>query len=458
MKKIVLAVHLLLCGITCEAQGISVDLAAYRSLLMGPSHYGCTTAGCRTRVIEKQEADSLYGFLLALNSLISSSGSLQAVTDIGSTTDNTMQVIDGGLVTSHSHTGLVIANYPALSTRASLAYDGGDNLVKLKLYTPSTSYSSALKVPSLTANREVVFPDEGDGAGLRSGIVIHTTKDPITVKVGNDSASWNYNGFDVTASAGSYLYGRAGLFSSGEASGTAVNDLALYKNKLEYTYTNSVGPVTHVATLDFSRSGLSGTTTQDIKFTKRDTGTLATLGDISTATGTNIANSSLRWNGNYVQHVAKNRILFDSAKYVYVTDTTGDPVFGTSSSSERLFKVRHMSSFTNTPSISGGTGAGTSPTISISGTDLAGNITVSTGTSCATSSVVATITFSEAYASAPSCIILQPANEVTKALTPNAKIVYVNQSSVTTTTFDITSGSTALSDGIIYKWYYMVIQ
>ena len=109
------------------------------------------------------------------------------------------------------------------------------------------------------------------------------------------------------------------------------------------------------------------------------------------------------------------------------------------------------------PSIAAGTGAGTSPTVSVaSQTDQAGVISVTTGTTPSASADVATITFSNAFATAPKAVILTPANAATAALSGNAA-VFVDSANITTTTFKITVGSTNLTGSTAYKWFYLVL-
>lgn len=128
---------------------------------------------------------------------------------------------------------------------------------------------------------------------------------------------------------------------------------------------------------------------------------------------------------------------------IYVSELTGD----------------HLISTVETLTITPGTGSGTigTPTLSIVGGDMGGYITLITSTVPTTSSIVATVTFSESYITAPNCIIIIPANN-SSSLLSGVNNVFVNQSSITTTTFDITSGTTALTGSTTYKWYYFVKQ
>ena len=105
----------------------------------------------------------------------------------------------------------------------------------------------------------------------------------------------------------------------------------------------------------------------------------------------------------------------------------------------------------STPTIAAGTGAGTSPTISIVGTNNGGVITVTTGTLPSSSATLVTITYTGAFATG-SQIILYPTNATT-ALLSGVSMVYTTG---TTTTFTITSGATALTAATTYSWAYVV--
>jgi len=120
-------------------------------------------------------------------------------------------------------------------------------------------------------------------------------------------------------------------------------------------------------------------------------------------------------------------------------------------------QLSHLIGNTSTPGIAAGTGAGTGPTVSVTGTDLGGFISVTTGTAPTLSATVVTITFNVAYGTAPRCVSLTPANALTAALS-GLGMVFVDQAGITTTTFAITAGATALTGSVAYKWYYSCIQ
>jgi hypothetical protein len=126
---------------------------------------------------------------------------------------------------------------------------------------------------------------------------------------------------------------------------------------------------------------------------------------------------------------------------------------GTAANSQGTLKLGQILGGSGVPAIAAGTGAGTAPTVSVAGSNTAGQVSVTPGTTPAASASVVTITFANAYsyASGPyPC--LTPANAAAAALSSNAQ-VYVT---ATATTFVINVGSTALSSGTQYIWNYMV--
>jgi len=140
-----------------------------------------------------------------------------------------------------------------------------------------------------------------------------------------------------------------------------------------------------------------------------------------------------------------------------VTNTTPSFTDRMSLDNSGLLSVTHLSSITSAPTIAAGTGAGTSPTVTVTGSDLGHQVNVTTGTSPTATATVATITFNVAYGSAPKAVVLTPANSVTAALNGTAQ-VYVDASSTTTTVYVIKVGSGGLAASTAYQWMVQVIQ
>lgn len=124
---------------------------------------------------------------------------------------------------------------------------------------------------------------------------------------------------------------------------------------------------------------------------------------------------------------------------------------GSAGSPRDLIHVSHIIGGSNAPTIAAGSGGDATATVGITGTDLAGKISVAAAGAPGASSPIVTITFSgiNAYANAP-YVILTPANAAAAALA-GASGIYVSAS---TASFVLHSGSTPLSASTTYLWNY----
>ena len=137
---------------------------------------------------------------------------------------------------------------------------------------------------------------------------------------------------------------------------------------------------------------------------------------------------------------------------------TGDPTLGLPDISGELLVdnyacAKHFAGKGSTPTIAAGAGAGTSPTISISGTDAAGIIQLTPGTSPSTNAIVATITFAAIFATPP-VVVLYPRT----ANTANSNGSIRMYTTSTTTTFDMCVAISGLTTAAPVEWGYWVIQ
>jgi len=107
---------------------------------------------------------------------------------------------------------------------------------------------------------------------------------------------------------------------------------------------------------------------------------------------------------------------------------------------------------TATPVMAAGTGAGSGPTISISGSDVAGYIRVLTGTGPAVKNEVVTITFASAYSSLP-YVLVTPASYSSSLALGGVSGTFTTAS---TTGFTMFSGDGALRGATAYTWSYHV--
>lgn len=102
------------------------------------------------------------------------------------------------------------------------------------------------------------------------------------------------------------------------------------------------------------------------------------------------------------------------------------------------------------PSVAAGTGAGSSPTLTLThASDSDGIINLTTGTSPTASATVATITFGTAFAANPNC-------SVTPASASAMNVIYSPPAS--TTAFTISAPSTALTASTAYTFTYSCLQ
>lgn len=132
--------------------------------------------------------------------------------------------------------------------------------------------------------------------------------------------------------------------------------------------------------------------------------------------------------------------------------TTGTQTLAGNKTLNASLTATHVIGNSSTPSIAGGTGAGTSPTLGISGTDQDGLIVITTGTVPAGSTAtVVTVTFTSAFPN-NTFIQLTPGNITTAALSGVTQ-VYATGS---TTTFSIISNVTGLTAATVYSWFYHV--
>ena len=156
------------------------------------------------------------------------------------------------------------------------------------------------------------------------------------------------------------------------------------------------------------------------------------------------------------------RIGYDASNYYSTTvGSTGIATFnavGSGSSFEFSDRVAvpKLKGNSSTPSIAGGAGAGTAPTVSITGTDLAGEITVTTDSDPSTGNKFCTVTFATAFSSAPYVVIYPSNDNAIIDLTKFQAGLYVTS---TTTTFVLNTNSiTAPTISSEMKFMYHVIQ
>ena len=112
----------------------------------------------------------------------------------------------------------------------------------------------------------------------------------------------------------------------------------------------------------------------------------------------------------------------------------------------------HITTGGNPPTVAGDLKACSGQSATISGTDTAGLITLTTSSSCAVAGNLLDVTFANAFTKAPN-ISLTPADAEAAALS-----TYVNSDTTSTTGFTVSTSAATTGSGKTYKWYYQVIQ
>ncbi len=122
------------------------------------------------------------------------------------------------------------------------------------------------------------------------------------------------------------------------------------------------------------------------------------------------------------------------------------------------FQALHYLCVSGTPTAVVGTGAGTGGTVSVTGTDAGMQITLNTGTTPSTASIIFTVTFATTYSSSATFPVFAPVAQSTSASNSaaltGAQAPFIGAS--TTSTFTFRSGPTALAASTTYVWNFSV--
>lgn len=111
----------------------------------------------------------------------------------------------------------------------------------------------------------------------------------------------------------------------------------------------------------------------------------------------------------------------------------------------------HLITGGSTPTITAGAAACTTPTVSVSGNDTSGTITITTGTGCTGGGTLVTVGFANPFGAAPT-VVLTPGSPISQTLG-----AYVDDSTISTTSFDLGTNATPASSQT-FKWNYFVVQ
>jgi hypothetical protein len=118
--------------------------------------------------------------------------------------------------------------------------------------------------------------------------------------------------------------------------------------------------------------------------------------------------------------------------------------------------ILHLIGNSSTPGIAAGSGAGTGPTINVTGSDIAGTITLTAGSSPAGDATIFTVTYANAYGQKP-VVVLTPADKDAATLSGASNPFYSDADS-STSAFVVKSNTSGLTASTQYVWTYHVIQ
>ncbi len=329
MKKL-LTILLLTMSIGSKAQ-LSWQPAQTIDSLNNLWIYSVTCTGCWTHWHQGAVGDSIAQALDLLHSWISGASGLNAVLTDGNI-DSNQQIIGQNAMLAQtmlldpSATGnFVFGNASTYNIQMQVGSlfcrSGTTPLISLLggstqgiIAQRSTSGSDWFIAPSsLSANRSALWPDEGNGTGIPSTVMLHTTKYPVIINnatgllvndgSGNTSVI-NGNTNSVQDGVGDYL--------SMSANGTGTNSFM--------QMSNSFG-----GRMRLFYSGVGSLNQYFFEDRGGGVDSIALKSDVS-AGSIQWNQASKRWNGDYTQRVAAHILDFDSVNNLTVSDTNGNDV------------------------------------------------------------------------------------------------------------------------------------
>ena len=117
-------------------------------------------------------------------------------------------------------------------------------------------------------------------------------------------------------------------------------------------------------------------------------------------------------------------------------------------------KAQHLVGGSTLPTVAAGTGAGTGPTLTLGGNDMAHFAQLTTGSAPAAGQVIFTVTYTRAYGAGNTIVVFSAGNQATAALT-GASHPYITGNSASQ--YQLVAGSAALTASTAYVWAVHVI-
>jgi hypothetical protein len=476
-----------------------ISLSSYGAYLTSRSSIGANIAQTGTLSGNTTAATALIKREHVLSGFTSTGPVLQVEQATG--TGNLLSLVNsGGTQAAFDQNGVLLigsASSPGTATKLQLGTPStANNNVNLYL-EPTATTITPLAIqgnPSQTADLFQVFKSDGTklffvnskgvATGSPSGIGINATAfgylaldtgGGVNATVFGNSAGYNLNssgtddtligsnaGYGLTTGAHNVVVGSTALQNDQTISSSVIiGSGALNQSNGGYTGTGPVLAIGRSAGSDLTNQNniaVFGSATSPLNdWYFGESYSTASPSDItfqpSVASGTNIAGSSFYLKGGagtgnatpgklYLQYASAG-----SSGATVQSYTTAVTIDSAATDVAGLLQVDRIAGTTSAPSISAGAAAGTSPTVSVTGTDLGGEIVVTTGTGSVGSGTLATITLNVAFAN--DCYpVLQAADADSRGLA-----VSITHSS---TGFTIVAGAAGWSTSTEYRWTYIV--
>lgn len=321
---------------------------------------------------------------------------------------------------------------------------------------------------------------EGSQVAEIGSIYLRTNGQWYRKATGSSNTGWVPQGGSVTAS-GSGLADFAAFFSSD----TNINAGPMYRSGTTTVFQGAQVPDTHdsydngSASLKW-RSGYFGTKLQTVTY--EFTNGLKITSGTGSPEGVVTANLGSLWLDDSSGQLYRKASGFGNTGWVLQSTTDANLALsnlasvainqsltpnadntldlGSSANSWRdlwadrdLMVGRRIVATGSAPSTSTGTGAGTSPSLTVDGNEICGAILLTTGTSPATNSKILDMTVT-AYTNYP-VVMIFPGNAAAATAIAEGRL-FVDDASMLTTKWTLKSGATALSASTDYVFYYQI--
>jgi hypothetical protein len=339
-----------------------------------------------------------------------------------------------------------------------------------------------------------MFPNLTATSSLSNVVMINTTTGQLYYTASSAIASSSIGGGNVTGSgvanyismwSGSTSLTTSSIYQSGSnigigvttfdgtnpekllVSGSTINTIVGKANINNYTQLNITNKnAGAAASADIVATNDTGT--ENGNFINMGINSSTFNGTIGAANDAYLYNTgSTLWIGNTSPGISGSIKFFagnNATTTAMMISSSGYIGIGTITPSSSLdvngdLTVKHIVGKTGVPTIVSGSGAGVGATVSITGSDLAGTITLTTAGTPSPNATIATISYNTVLTSVGYPLIT-PANLNSAALgiTGSTKPVFVDVATASNLSFILKSGTNGLTTGLTYRWYYHVMQ